>query len=361
MTLVEGYCWVCLLACSGRAAPAATFEELAAQAGAAREANRLAQAIDLYHQALQLKPDWSEGWWYLGTLYYDSDKYSSAQDAFARFVKLADKPPGWAFLGLCEFETGAYAQAQEHLQKGLDGGVAPEMQQVVHFHLALLLTRQGLFDQAWHAYGALAQQGVRDPTLVDGMGLNGLNKPMLPRETPPDQRPFISAAGRAAYAWMAGDKTQAEAAFRALLADYPTAPGVHNLYAAYLLGSRPDEAMAELRRELELNPQSAESRALMALLLLKSDHPAEASPYAKKAAEDRPTSALAQYVYGLTLTDLRQAAEHLEMAERLDPSNFEHHVALAHVYAKTGRHDDARRERKLAIRLARESGPDAGN
>src|ERR1700683_1659304 len=110
--------WVCLLACCsiGRAA---TFEELARQAAAARESDQVPQAIDLYQQALQLKSDWSEGWFYLGTLYYDSDRYADAQPAFAEFVKLADKPAGWAFLGLCEFETGAYTLAHDHLQKAL--------------------------------------------------------------------------------------------------------------------------------------------------------------------------------------------------------------------------------------------------
>src|SRR5579871_1319620 len=90
------------------AGSAADFAELARQAGAAREADRVQQAIDLYQQALQVKPDWPEGWFYLGTLFYDSDRYADAQPAFAHYVQLEDRPAGWAFLGLCEFETGAF-------------------------------------------------------------------------------------------------------------------------------------------------------------------------------------------------------------------------------------------------------------
>jgi Flp pilus assembly protein TadD len=59
----------------------------------------------------------------------------------------------------------------------------------------------------------------------------------------------------------------------------------------------------------------------------------------------------------LTLADPKEAAAHLEIAERLDPSNFEYHVALAHAYSRSGRTDDARRERKISIQLARESDP----
>src|SRR5450759_1259644 len=91
-------------------ANAATFEELAAKATAAREADNISQAIELYREALQVKPAWTEGWWFLGTLCYDSDQYKSGMQAFAEFVKLEDKAaPGWSFLGLCEFETGEYA------------------------------------------------------------------------------------------------------------------------------------------------------------------------------------------------------------------------------------------------------------
>jgi tetratricopeptide (TPR) repeat protein len=360
MILWEGKCGACLLACFVTLVPAcgaATFDELARQAAAARDADRVPQAIELYQQALQLKPDWSEGWFYLGTLYYDSDRYADAQPAFAQFVKLADKPAGWAFLGLCEFETGAYTLAHDHLQKALASGLAPEIEQVVRFHQALLLTRLRLFEQALHWYQVLVRRGIHDPTLIAGLGLNALNKPMLPKEIPPDQQELIAAVGRTAYVWMSGDNAKAEAAFHALLEAYPTTPGVHNFYATYLLSAQPDAAMPELRREIEVNPQSVEARAMLALLLLQAGQAADASSYAKKAAEDQPSSPLAQYAYGLTLADPKEAAAHLEIAERLDPSNFEYHVALAHAYSRSGRTDDARRERKISIQLARESDP----
>ncbi len=335
----------------------ATFDELAASAAAARLADRIPEAIDLYRQALQIKPDWPTGWWYLGTLYYDSDRYADGRQAFSEFVKLAANPPGWAFLGLCEFETGDYSQAQEHLQKAVDGGLDPDIRPVARFHLAMLLTLRGHFDQAWHWYRPLVEQGVHDPTFIGALGLNALEKPMLPAAAPPDQREFIMAMGGAAWAWLSGDKDKAEPVFHTLLAAYPSAPGVHNLYAKYLLSARPDEAMPELRRELELNPRSVEARAMAALLLLKAGQAYEALAFASKAVADGPDFALAQYAYGLTLADPHQAIEHFETAKRLDPGNFEYHVALAGGYAKCGRDDEARRERSLAIRLAKESAP----
>src|ERR1700692_2636563 len=80
-------------------ASAATFEELAAQATAARESNNLPHAIALYREALNIKPAWAEGWWFLGTLCYDSDQYECGRQAFAEFVKVQDNAaPGYSFL-----------------------------------------------------------------------------------------------------------------------------------------------------------------------------------------------------------------------------------------------------------------------
>src|SRR5580704_10541741 len=149
-------------------ARAATFEELAAQATAAREANKTAQAIELYLQALHLKPGWKEGWWFLGTLAYDGDQYKTGVDAFGEFVKLEDNAAaGWAFLGLCEFETGEYEHALTHTRRGLEigSGLDPAIEQVLRFHEALLLTRLGLFDQAMPRFMPFVRRGVRDPAL----------------------------------------------------------------------------------------------------------------------------------------------------------------------------------------------------
>jgi tetratricopeptide (TPR) repeat protein len=354
-------CRVSLLACCIMAVPAgraASFEELSRQATAAREADQIPQAIDLYRQALQLKADWSEGWFYLGTLYYDADRFADAQPAFEQFVKLVDKPAGWAFLGLCEFETGSYTLARDHLQRALDGGVSPEIEQVVRFHEALLLTRLGLFDQALHWYRTLVSSGINNPALIAGLGLNSLSRATLPAETPPDQQEFVAAVGHAAYVWMLGDDAKTQAAFHALVDAYPAYPGVHNLYATYLLIAHPESAMPELRRELEVNPQSVEARAMLALLLVQAGQTAEAAADAKKAAEEGPSSALAQYAYGSIVADSdpKEAAAHLEIAERLDPSNLEYHVALAHVYSRLGRNEEARQERQISIRLASQGG-----
>jgi tetratricopeptide (TPR) repeat protein len=342
---------------------AATFEDLAAKASAAREANKSAEAIGLYRQALQLKPDWKEGWWFLGTLAYDGDQYQTGARAFAEFVKLEDQAAaGWAFLGLCEFETGDYEHALEHGRKGLGIGTGLDapVEQTLRFHEALLLTRLGLFDQAMPKYKPFVRRGVDDPALTAGIGLTALRMPLLPKDVPSEQQALIAAAGRAAGFWITGDAKTA-AAFETLLKTYPAAPGVHALYASYLLSFRPaEEALSELNLELKVNPHAADARAMIALLMVRAGADATALPYAKQAAEDGPTSPMAQYTYGLMLAsagDLGNAIEHLETAERLDPAGVEYHIGLATAYSKAGRHEDARRERRTAIAIARGNDP----
>src|SRR5215468_7526691 len=60
----------------------AAFDQTVKNADQAREAGRLDEALDLYGKALQMRPNWADGWWYAGTILYDSDRYADARDAF---------------------------------------------------------------------------------------------------------------------------------------------------------------------------------------------------------------------------------------------------------------------------------------
>ena len=70
------------------------FDSLSRSATVAREAGRPADAIPLYQRAIQLRPDWVEGWWYLGTLLYDTDQFRDAIPAFQKVAALAPQAPG---------------------------------------------------------------------------------------------------------------------------------------------------------------------------------------------------------------------------------------------------------------------------
>jgi tetratricopeptide (TPR) repeat protein len=139
-----------------------TFTALASKAQAAREAGNPDEALRLYLQALDLKPTWAEGWWFTGTIYYEADHYEQGRDAFRHVLSNEPKmATAWAMLGLCEFQTKQYVESLAHLQRANSLGLGghDEIRDVVNYHRALLLTREGEFDQAMGLVALAVTQG----------------------------------------------------------------------------------------------------------------------------------------------------------------------------------------------------------
>jgi tetratricopeptide (TPR) repeat protein len=113
----------------GWPAPPAAFDRVSKEAAEAREQNRIQDAIGLYRQAVKMRPSWPEGWWFLGELLYDQDKYPEARDALRRLVSLDHKTgPGFALLGLCEYETKEYGKALDHINAARRFGLGEDPQ-----------------------------------------------------------------------------------------------------------------------------------------------------------------------------------------------------------------------------------------
>ena len=73
----------------------------------------------MYQSALQLHPDWQEGWRQLGTLAYMQGRYPEAISSLQQSVALDPKQPDtWTLLGLSEFETKDYKNSLIHLEHG---------------------------------------------------------------------------------------------------------------------------------------------------------------------------------------------------------------------------------------------------
>jgi tetratricopeptide (TPR) repeat protein len=171
-----------------------TFQDLSARATAARQANNIPQAIELYRQALNANEHWQEGWWFFGTLLYDTDQYASGRDAFQHFVDLnSEAAPGWAFLGLCEFETGDYGKSLEHIQHALALGAGKDEQLAppLVYHQALMQTQKGDFDAALQTYAAIVhgmQNAMPNEAMLVSIGLAALRKAELPKQMEQGQK-----------------------------------------------------------------------------------------------------------------------------------------------------------------------------
>jgi tetratricopeptide (TPR) repeat protein len=240
------------------AAPA-NFEDLAKSAAAARDTGRTDDAIRDYKRALEIRADWAEGWWYLGTMEYDRDRYAEAILAFQKLVQLAPAAgPGWNFLGLCEFETKDYENSLEHLKKGQALGDAddPEISRVAKYHLALLLVRSGEFDPATTLLASTFGQSQISPQVKTALGLAILHVPLLPGEVDPSQDALLRSAGEAGAPVAQGDTSKALESFRALTKTFPHSAAAHAaLGRALQAAGEKEKADEELVAAKKLAPE----------------------------------------------------------------------------------------------------------
>ncbi len=271
------------------------FEKLAANAVSARDAGRTDEAIRDYQAAVQLRPSWDEGWWYLGTLLYDNDHFAEAIPALHRVVELDPKVgAGWAFLGLCEFETGDYQDAFVHLQSAKELGFAdsPDVEKVALYHLGLLLNLHGEFERATELLVQSFGPNQFPDQIKTALGLALLRVPLLPVQVDPAKDSLVHAAGETA-ALLANHEMDAELrSFELMLRDYPDTPYLHYEYGVALIAaSQVEKAETQLREEIRIAPHSAVAYKALAVALQsqgKSEEAAKASHEASELAK-QPT------------------------------------------------------------------------
>jgi predicted Zn-dependent protease len=188
------------------------------------------------------------------------------------------------------------------------------------------------------------------------LGLAGLRTPLLPRELKADQQELYIGAGKAAFDFMRKDTDGARGEFQRLFERVPPVPNAHYLYGYLLYATDPDQAVVEFKKELEVNPSNAVAEVMLAWIPLMQNDGAEALPHARKAAVEDPSLSSAQLVLGRALTetgDTKDGIEYLEKTVQLQPDNLEVHLALAKAYSKSGRKEDARRERLLCLEMTK--------
>jgi tetratricopeptide (TPR) repeat protein len=338
----------------------ADFKSIAQSAAAARDSNDAPYAILLYKQALKIDPSWAEGWWNLGILQYGANDYAPAIDAFSHLIELSpNAAPAIALRGLCEFEIGDYTHSLADLDHGIDMGAAsdPHNAGILRYHDALLTAHAGYFDAALLKYAFFAHGPAASPEIVESVGMAGLYISAFPKEIPNDspQHDLAMAAGGAALTFMSGDTEKGGQEFEALFQRFPSAPNAHYFYGYLLFSADPDKAIAELNRELEIAPKNPAAEALLGWALMIQGDPTAARPHGERAVAEAPQLVTAQLVFGRSLVetgDIPAGLEHLQRALELDPANPEVHLALVKAYSKSGRKQDAQRERLLSLKLS---------
>jgi predicted Zn-dependent protease len=336
---------------------ALTFDQALQQANAARDANRVDDAIKLYREAVRLKPSASEAWWYMGTLLYERDDYGNAQQAFEKLTALEPRGgAGWVLLGLCEFRNGAYEKSLADLHRGRTLGVGDnkELEAVGRYHQAILSNRAGQFELAMALLTEFAREGADQPPIIEATGIAALRLPTLPADLAVEKKEIVMMAGKAAFA---GNSRRIEDALReseALVAKYPNHPNVHYMMGVLLLQEQKEGAFAEFEKELTISAGHIPSRLQIALEYLQRGQAERALPRAAEAARLAPDNFAARTVYGRALLESGKpsaAIRELEAAVRLAPESAESHFALGNAYSRAGRKVEAQRERDVFQKL----------
>lgn len=335
------------------------FDDLAARAAAARDQQNLPLAIQLYSQAEQLKPDWQEGWWYLGVLQYSSNQYPGAIDAFSHLLQLVPTAvPAMALRGLCEFETGAYDDSLRDLDEAVGHGALnePRNEQIIRYHLALLLIHSSRFQDGLQQLKFFAEKHLDAPDLKLALALAGMRVALFPKDVPQQDRALYEGAGNAGIVFLSGHSEQADTLFNQLFARYTAAPNLHYFYGFLLFPHDPDLAAEQFHRELAVNPANETANNLLALSLVIAGRYTEALAPAQRAYDSAPDQETAQLALGRALAetgDMKRGAELLNRVIEHNPKSLEAHLGLVSIYSRSGNREEAAREREVCRDLAK--------
>jgi predicted Zn-dependent protease len=328
------------------------FEDLARRAEAVLD-TRPEEAAGLYKQALAIRPEWAEGWLYMGGALYQVGRYAEATDALRKGVELLPSAgSGWALLGLSESQLEDQDQALADIRKGEDLGLGTNIrfETAVRVRAAQLLIRSSAFDEALAQLQPLSKYPGNPPPVEEAMGLCVLAIPDDMAQISPQRRAVVDLAGKAAWAFDSQHPGEAAAGYRQLLAQYPNEPGVHYAYGLFLMETDLTAALAEFQKEVRNNPKHWPALLVAASIQIRQGAPEQAIESLRAALKIVP----ARYRWmchtdlgraNLDANNVDAAVDELENAARQMPSNANVHFFLAEAYRRAGRKADAERER----------------
>ncbi len=328
------------------------FEDLSGRAQAALD-SRPEEAIQLYKQALAIRPDWPEGWLYMGGALYQRGRYAEATDALRKGIGLAPVfANGWALLGLSESQLDDREQALADIRKGEELGLSGNVQfeTAVRVRAAQLLILSSAFDEALAQLQPLTKYPGNPPPVEEAMGLCALASPDDITRITPQRRAVVDLAGKAAWAFASQHRDVAAAGYRQLLAQYPNEPGVHYACGLYLMETDIKAALAEFQKEVQNNPKHWPALLVVASIQIRQGAPERAIESVRAAMKAVPTKYrwLCHVDLGradLDADNVTAAISELEDAVRQMPSSAGAHFFLAEAYRQAGRKADAEKEK----------------
>ena len=226
--------------------------------------------LDTLQQQLAARPNWTAGWWTLGTSAYDANRFDIAIPALQHVVGAAPQMGvAWNLLGLSQFGSKQYVAARASLEHAaaLNNSDDPEVEHVAAYHLALLRIRDGSFQSAATLLRTTFGTSLSQQISV-ALGLAVLRVPLLPSEVDPSREALLAQVGAATARGADGLHD-----FAAAISTNPDVPLLHLAYAEALEhAGQSAQASAELQRELAIAPQNAAPWEMLAGLEQRAGH-----------------------------------------------------------------------------------------
>ena len=300
---------------------------------------------------LALRPEWDEGWWWIGALLYESRGATRPIRPSSASWSSSRRPAGPGCCAASARSSGATTRLSiEWIQKGVALGLGgnAELQRGGRDPARARLRQDRPVRAGDPSADAALPARPRRPRARRGHRARAAEaRPAAVRD--PRRRGATScrsSAGPAACIWRGAARRRARA-----YAERPprtrTRPGVHYAYGVFLLRSGDEKGLAELRRAVELKPDDVLAHLEIAFELLARGDAAGARrrlegrrAVAGAVRRARRARAARTSISASSTTGIRE----LETAVRLAPESPETHFALARAYAKAGRAEDAARE-----------------
>jgi tetratricopeptide (TPR) repeat protein len=253
------------------------------------------QAINQYHAAGQLRPDYLPVFVSLGNIYLQLNRLDEAEANFRRAIEINENVAAAQYgLGQAALSKRSYAEAAKYLEKALS--LAPESNRL-HYALAMAYRGLGKMDQVQPHLAQSGTVGVRvsDP-LMDGLQdlAKGARLHLIRGRSALEARRYSEAVDQ----------------FRKAIAAQPDNLGAHvNLGAALSQTGDLAGALEQFEETLRLDPNHPNVHYNLGLLLSQSDHHEDAIKHLRAGVSSEPTDANARFLLGQELLKVRRLAE----------------------------------------------------
>jgi tetratricopeptide (TPR) repeat protein len=329
--------------------PQEPVQQLFEQAQKARARGDLVEAEQKYQAVIQQAPQIANAYQNLGIVYFMQRKYPDAVSSLKKALKLKPSLSGaQVMLGLSYYELYDLDEACAALEAALK--TAPsDANALLYLGKAQLQKRE--YRAAQRTFEKLIEIKPKDPEVLYDLSLTHM-KLMLENvnrlgEASPGSYLFSLLLAQDAEA--RNDDESAIKNYREALAlrGKEEVVGIHYaLGSVYAKVGRYEEAAAEFKKELQVNPNDSLALWKLGELGLRSD-PQSVRDYLERAVTLNPDLPQAALAYGRLLArvgETEKAVEQFQRVVRLAPEEDSVHYHLAKAYRLLGRVEQAQAE-----------------